>query len=236
LTLFMIPAVGLAMYHTAYDENKKAVKGIILTLVLTPFLGNITEPMEFSFLFIAPMLYLVYIVLVSVGSFFLAALGTAVGYIRGTIFDFVIFGLLYEDTRWYNLFIVGIPLAIVTYFSFRYLIVKWDVKTPGREGVASEHNELLANREYDKVADLVVQGLGGVENILNVENCVTRLRIDLKSTDTIDKETLERSGTTGLFFPAKNHIHVVFGPQVEFVRHAVDDIIKNGGSSEPIDA
>lgn len=236
LTLFMIPAVGLAMYHTAYDENKKAVRGIILTLVITPFLGNITEPMEFSFLFIAPMLYLVYIVLVAVGSFFLASLGTAVGYIRGTIFDFAIFGLLYEDTRWYNLFIVGIPLALITYFSFRYLIVKWDVKTPGREGDASKHSELLANREYDKVADLVVRGLGGVQNITSVENCVTRLRVDLKSTDAIDKETLERSGTTGLFFPAKNHIHVVFGPQVEFVRHAVDDIVKNGGSSEPVDA
>lgn len=236
LTLFMIPAVGLAMYNTAYDENKKAVRGIILTLVLTPFLGNITEPMEFSFLFIAPVLYLIYIVIVSVGALALAQLGTAVGYIRGTIFDFAIFGLLYEDTKWYNLLIVGIPIALITYFSFKYLIVKWDIKTPGREGDAAEHSELLANREYDKVADLVVKGLGGVSNIVNVENCVTRLRIDLKNTDLIDKETLERSGTSGLFFPAKNHIHVVFGPQVEFVRHAVDDIVKNGGSTETVEA
>lgn len=230
LTLFMIPAVGLAMYHTAYEGNKKAVRGIILTLVLTPFLGNITEPMEFSFLFIAPLLYGVYILLVAVGSFFLAALGTAVGYIRGTIFDFAIFGLLYEDTRWYNLFIVGIPLAIGTYFIFKYLIVRWDVKTPGREGEATEHNELLENREYDKIADLVIQGVGGFENITSVENCVTRLRIDLKDAKEVDKETLEKSGTTGLFFPMKNHIHVVFGPQVEFVRHAVDDALKNGST------
>lgn len=226
LTLFMIPAIGLAMYHTAYEGNKKAVKGIIWTLVLTPFLGNITEPMEFSFLFIAPMLYLIYIVIVSIGSFFLAMLGTAVGYIRGTIFDFAIFGLLYEDTKWYNLLIVGIPIAIITYFTFRYLIVRWDVKTPGREGDASEHSELLANKEYAQVAALVVEGLGGVENIRSVENCVTRLRIDLRSTDVVDKETLERSGTSGMFFPSKNHIHLVFGPQVEFVRHAVDDIMK----------
>lgn len=230
LTLFMIPAIGLAMYHTAYDGNKKAVKGIIWTLVLTPFLGNITEPMEFSFLFIAPMLYLIYIVLVSVGSFFLALLGTAVGYIRGTIFDFAIFGLLYEDTKWYNLLIVGIPLAIITYFIFRYLIVKWDVKTPGREGDASEHSELLANKEYDKVAALVVEGLGGVQNIKTVENCVTRLRIDLRSTEHIDKETLEKSGTSGMFFPSKNHIHLVFGPQVEFVRHAIDDIMQGNNT------
>lgn len=235
LTLFMIPAVGLAMYHTAYDENKKAVKGIIFTLVLTPFLGNITEPMEFSFLFISPLLYGIYILLVSVGSFFLATLGTAVGYIRGTIFDFAIFGLLYEDTKWYNLLIVGIPLAVATYFIFRYLIVKWDVKTPGREGDSSKHGELLANREYDKIAAIVIEGLGGADNIINVENCVTRLRIDLKDTSKADKEVLEKSGTTGLFFPAKNHIHVVFGPQVEFVRHAVDDALKERGNPEAVE-
>lgn len=232
LTLFMIPAIGLAMYHTAYDGNKKAVKGIIITLVLTPFLGNITEPMEFSFLFIAPLLYVIYIVLVSIGSFALAAMGTAVGYIRGTIFDFAIFGLLYEDTKWYNLLIVGIPLAIITYFTFKYLIVKWDVKTPGREGDASKNSELLANREYDKVAALVVEGLGGRENIVSVENCVTRLRIDLKDAKKADKDILESSGSSGLFFPSKNHIHVVFGPQVEFVRHAVDDVMRGNTADD----
>lgn len=227
LTLFMIPAVGLAMYRTAYAENRKYVKGIIITLVLTPFLGNITEPIEFSFLFIAPLLYLVYILLAAIGSFALAAMGTAVGYIRGTIFDFAIFGLLYEDTRWYNLFIVGIPLAIATYFSFKYLIERWDVKTPGREEDAAEHSDLLQNKEYDKIAELVIEGLGGSQNIQSVENCVTRLRIDLGSAKDIDQDVLKKSGTSGIFFPAKNHIHLVFGPSVEFVRHAVTDRLKN---------
>lgn len=227
LTLFMIPAIGLAMYRTAYPGNKKIVKGIILTLVLTPFLGNITEPIEFSFLFIAPKLYLVYILLAMTGSTLLALLGTAVGYIRGTIFDFAIFGLLYEDTRWYNLLIVGIPLAIATYFIFKYLIEKWDVKTPGREDESVQNSELLQNRQYDKVAEIVVEGLGGLDNIINVENCVTRLRVDLKDVNKVDRERLKQSGTSGMFFPSKNHIHVVFGPNVEFVRHAVDDLIHN---------
>lgn len=227
LTLFMIPAIGLAMYHTAKPENRKYVKGIIATLVLTPFLGNITEPIEFSFLFIAPLLYVVYIALAAIGATLLAVLGTAVGYIRGTIFDFAIFGLLYENTRWYNLLIVGIPLAIVTYFVFKFLIVKWDIETPGREKDTVEYNELLANKQYDQVAKIVIEGLGGKDNILSVENCVTRLRVDLKDMKKVDREILKKSGTSGIFFPTKNHIHVVFGPNVEFVRYAVTDELNN---------
>lgn len=227
LTLFMIPAVGLAMYHTAKPENRKYVKGIIITMVLTPFLGNITEPIEFSFLFIAPLLYGVYILLVGIGATCLALLGTAVGYIRGTIFDFIIFGLLYEDTKWYNLLIVGIPLAIATYFIFRYLIVKWDVETPGREKDNVEYNELLANKQYDVIAKIVIESLGGKDNIVSVENCVTRLRIDLKNMKIVNKDLLMTSGTSGVFFPAKNHIHIVFGPNVEFVRYAVEDELES---------
>lgn len=222
VTLFMIPAIGLAMYHTAFEENKALVKGIIITMVLTPFLGNITEPMEFSFLFIAPMLFLVYILLAATGAVFLALLKTGVGYIRGTIFDFVIFGLMYENTRWYNLFIVGIPLAIITYFVFKWAIVKYNIPTPGREEGSLEFSSLLADKKYDEVAEIVIEGLGGRDNIVYVENCVTRLRIDLKDLEQVDADHLKKSGTSGIFFPSKNHIHIVFGPNVEFVRNAVD--------------
>ena len=227
VTLFMIPSIGLAMYKTAFEENKPLVKGIIITMVLTPFLGNITEPMEFSFLFIAPMLFLVYILLAATGSVFLALMKTGVGYIRGTIFDFAIFGLLYENTRWYNLFIVGIPLAIITYFIFTWAIKKWNIPTPGREEGSLEHSSLLIDKKYDEVAKIVVEALGGKENIVYVENCVTRLRIDLKDLDSVDAEYLKQSGTSGIFFPSKNHIHIVFGPNVEFVRNAVDKEMGN---------
>lgn len=225
VTLFMIPAIGLAMYHTAFKENKQLVKGIIITMVLTPFLGNITEPMEFSFLFIAPMLFLIYIVLAATGAVLLAVMKTGVGYIRGTIFDFVIFGLMYENTRWYNLFIVGIPLAIITYFVFKWYIVKYNVPTPGREEESLEYSSLLADRKYDEVARIVIEALGGKDNIKFVENCVTRLRIDLKDMDRVDTEYLKQSGTSGIFFPTKNHIHIVFGPNVEFVRNEVDRLL-----------
>lgn len=226
VTLFMIPAIGLAMYRTSFHKNRKFVKGIILTMVLTPFLGNITEPMEFSFLFIAPLLYVWYVFLAASGAVALAMLKTGVGYIRGTIFDFAIFGLMYENTRWYNLFIVGIPLALITYFSFKWAIEKWNIPTPGREEDEIEYNTLLKEKRYDEVARIVIDAIGGRANIVNVENCVTRLRVDLKDMHIVNKERLRESGTSGIFFPAKNHIHIVFGPNVEFVKNAVDRELK----------
>lgn len=222
VTLFIIPAIGLAMYRSAYAKNRPFVKGIILTMVITPFLGNVTEPMEFSFLFIAPLLYLLYVLLAAGGAVVLYLLKTGVGYIRGTIFDFAIFGLMYENTRWYNLLIVGIPLFFITYFLFSWAIKKWNIPTPGREEDEVEYNSLLQERRYDEVAAIVIEALGGKVNIVNVENCVTRLRIDLKDMQIVDKERLKESGTSGVFFPTKNHIHIVFGPNVEFVKNAVD--------------
>jgi len=226
LTLFMIPAVGLAMYRCAYDKNKPYAKGIILTMVLTPFLGNVTEPIEFSFLFIAPLLYAVYVLIAGIGSVALDLMGTAVGYIRGTIFDFAIFGLMYENTKWYNLFIVGIPIAVITYFVFTWAIKKWNIPTPGREEDEMTDNILIREKRYDEVAKIVVEALGGKSNIVYVDNCITRLRIDLKDYNLVDKEKLKESGTSGIFFPTKNHIHIVFGPNVEFVRNAVDEFLE----------
>lgn len=221
-TLFRIPAIGLAMYHTAYKDNKKLAKGIILTVVLTAFLGNITEPMEFSFMFISPILYLVYIVLAGITVIPLAMLNVSIGYIRGTIFDFAIFGLLYENTGWINLVLVGILNFVIFYFVFRYLIVKLDAKTPGREEI-SQDVTLLNEKRYGEIAALVMEGLGGRDNVTEVDNCVSRLRIDLKDQKAVNAEKLKEAGAAGIFFPKKNHVHVVFGPHVEFVRNEVDD-------------
>ncbi|WP_336933806.1 PTS transporter subunit EIIC [Atlantibacter hermannii] len=223
-TLFRIPAIGLAMYHMAYFKNKKFAKGMILTVVLTAVLGNITEPLEFSFLFIAPKLFIVYALLCGLMAIPLQLLDISVGYIRGTIFDFGIFGLMYEHTRWLNLILLGIANFVVFYFVFRYAIGKFDIKTPGREADIAD-STLLNNKEYDKVAELVIEGLGGKANIKRVENCVSRLRIDLNDQKKLDMTILKDAGSMGTFIPSSNHIHVVFGPHVEFVRNAVDDAL-----------
>ncbi|WP_152655960.1 PTS transporter subunit EIIC [Oceanobacillus sp. CFH 90083] len=222
ITLFRIPAIGLAMYHTSFASNKTIAKGTILTVVLTAFLGNVTEPLEFSFLFIAPLLFVVYIILSGIMALPLNFLDISIGYIRGTIFDFGIFGLLYEDTNWYQLVLLGIVNFIVFYFVFRFAITKWNLKTPGREAEIKNVN-LLKEKRYPEIAAIVIEGLGGKENIKNVDNCVTRLRVDLNDDEKVDLEKLKDSGSSGSFMAQKNHIHVVFGPHVEFVRNAVDE-------------
>ena len=228
-TLFVFPAIGLAMYKTAYPENKALAKSLILTSVLTAALGNVTEPLEFTFLFIAPTLYVIYALLGTVISLALYFMGTAVGYIRGTIFDFIIFGVMFKNSNWINIVIVGIVAFVVHYYLFKWWIEKYDVKTPGREEDASTDNVLIREKRYDDVAEIVIEALGGSANIGTVENCITRLRVDIKDNKKIDKELLKKSGCSGIFFPTSNHIHVVFGPMVEFIRNAVDDKLGRNG-------
>lgn len=227
-TLFRVPAIGLAMYHTSFLKNRKIAKGVILTCCLTAFLGNITEPLEFSFLFISPPLFILYCVMCGIGAIPYQMLNICIGYIRGTIFDFGIFGLLYEDTQWIGLVILGIINFVVFYFVFKWFIVKFNLETPGREAFEIEESAstLLKEKNWPAIAAIVIEGLGGKENIVNVENCISRLRVDLKDPNKMDQVKIKDSGCAGIFFPSANHIHVVFGPHVEFVRHAVDDSLK----------
>lgn len=225
-TLFVFPAIGLAMYRTAHNENKALAKGLILTSVITAFLGNVTEPLEFTFLFIAPVLYIMYAIIGAIGGIALYFMNTAVGYIRGTIFDFVIFGVMYKNSNWINIVIVGLIEAFIMYHLFKWYIVKFNVPTPGREEEASNDNILIREKRFDEIAALVVEGLGGKDNIVNVENCITRLRVDFKDKTKINNELLKQSGCSGVFFPTSTHIHIVYGPLVEFVRNAVDEKLK----------
>lgn len=227
-TLFRVPAIGLAMYHTSYLKNRKIAKGVILTCCLTAFLGNITEPLEFSFLFISPALFILYCVMCGIGLLPYQLLKISIGYIRGTIFDFGIFGLLYENTHWIGLVVLGIFNFIVFYFVFKWFILKFELETPGRESFEVEESAsiLLKEKNWPAIAEIVIDGLGGKENILNVENCISRLRVDLSDPKKVDQVKLKDSGCAGIFFPSEKHIHVVFGPHVEFVRHAVDDKLK----------
>ena len=135
----------------------------------------------------------------------------AIGYIRGTIFDFAIFGLLYEKTNWIFFVLIGLVVSVVTYLVFKWFILKFDIKTPGREDAPSLDNTLIKEKKYDKIAEIVIEALGGKENIKNVDNCITRLRIDVEDIKKIDKKKLSESGCSGVIFPAPQHIHIVFG-------------------------
>lgn len=227
-TLFRFPAIGLAMYHTAFTKNKKIAKGVLLTVCLTAFLGNITEPLEFTILLVSPVLFVAYSILVGITTIPLGFLGVKMGYIRGTIFDFGIFGLLYENTNWFNLVLLGIANFIIFYFGFKFVIKKFNLATPGREDFDLDENAntLLKEKRYEEIAQIVVEALGGPVNILSLENCVSRLRIDLDKPELVNRERLRESGCLGVFLPSEKHIHVVFGPHVEAVKNAVDDKLK----------
>ncbi len=224
-TMFVFPAIGLAMYRTAYPEYKKMAKGLIITSVMTAILGNVTEPLEFTFLFIAPPLYFLYALIGSFGSIALYYMGTAVGYIRGTIFDFLIFGVLMENSNWINIVIVGIVQGIIMYFLFKWYIVKFNVPTPGRDDEGAVDSVLIQEKRFNEIAAIAVEALGGAENIKTVENCITRLRIDFVDKTKIDPKLLRESGCSGVFFPTSGHIHIVYGPMVEFIRNEVESIL-----------
>ncbi|MDQ0176713.1 PTS transporter subunit EIIC [Bacillus chungangensis] len=226
VTLFLFPAIAAAMYKASYKENRPVVKSMLITMVLTAVLGNVTEPLEFTFVFLAPLLYVVYACIVGIGAVLLSFAGVAIGYIRGTIFDFAIFGLLYEHSNWIFLVLIGTILAVITYFIFYWAIIKFDIKTPGREEQQNLDNKLIREKRYGEIADIVVQALGGKANITNVDNCITRLRIDLADVSAVNKDQLQTSGCTGFFFPSAKHIHIVYGPQVEFVKNAVDEKLR----------
>lgn len=226
VTLFLFPAIALAIYKTSKKENRAEVKSMLVTMVLTAMLGNVTEPLEFTFVFIAPLLYLIYAIIVGIGAVLLSFAGVAIGYIRGTIFDFTIFGLLYERTNWIFLVLIGTGLAVVTFFIFRWAILRFDIKTPGREESSNLKNTLIKEKRYGEIAEILIGALGGKQNIRNVDNCITRMRIDIAEVNKIDKELMSESGCTAFFFPSANHVHVVYGPKVEFVRNAVDEAMK----------
>ena len=173
------------------------------------------------------MLYIISACIRGMGAVALSFAHVAIGYIRGTIFDFAIFGLLYEKTNWISFLIIGLILSVVTYFTFKWFILHFDVKTPGREDAPSLDNTLIREKQYDKIAEIVIEALGGKSNIKHVYNCITRLRIDVEDMKKIDNARLKESGCSGVFFPAPQHIHIVFGPMVEFVRNAVDEHLEN---------
>jgi maltose/glucose PTS system EIICB component len=227
-TLFRIPAVGLAMYHTAFTKNKKIAKGVIITVCLTAFLGNITEPLEFTLLLVSPLLFFTYSVLAGITTVPLIFMSVKMGYIRGTIFDFGVFGMLYENTNWFNLVILGIINFVIFYFVIKFMIKKFNLVTPGREDFDLDESasKLIKEKRYREVAEIVIEGLGGKDNILSVENCVSRLRVDVADTSLINQGRIRESGCLGIFLPSEKHIHVVFGPHVEAVKNAVDDKLK----------
>lgn len=227
--MFGLPAAALAMYHTANSKNKKIVGGILFSAALTSFLTGITEPIEFTFLFVAPLLYGIHAILEGISYAALYALDVSVGvtFSRGII-DFTLFGLLQgnDKTNYIWILILGIPTALIYYFVFKTLILKLNLKTPGR-GDESE-NKLYTKKDAllkDIDVEDVITALGGRENLVDVDACITRLRVTVKDIDKVAGDSVwkDELKAKGLFKKGKG-VQVVYGALAEILKNEINNV------------
>jgi len=231
--MFGLPAAALAMYHTARPENRNAIKGLLISGVIAASVTGITEPIEFLFLFIAPLLFVFHIIMTGLGFMVMAILGVRIGNTDGGILDFLIFGVMQgPETRWYLVILVGIIWFAIYYFVFRYAIQRFDLKTPGREKAAERDEdteysdqELGYSKEGGFDAPAVLGALGGQENIVDLDNCVTRLRMVVHDTSKIDEDTLKDHGALGVMKLDDENVQVVIGTKVGTLKSQLDNLI-----------
>ena len=208
--MFGLPAACLAMYRSALPERRKAVGGLLLSLALTSLLTGVTEPIEFTFIFLAPLLYAVHAVLTGVSMVVMDALGVKLGFgFSAGLFDYVLnYGL---STRALLLFPVGAVYFAVYYFTFSWCIRRFDLATPGREPATSGSAPRTTATQGNRGAQFVA-ALGGKANLLSVDACMTRLRLTLADTTAIDEAALKALGARGIVRPGGNALQVVVGP------------------------
>ncbi|QDX92297.1 PTS glucose transporter subunit IICBA [Brevibacillus laterosporus] len=220
--MFGLPAAALAIYHTARPENKKMVAGIMGSAALTAFLTGITEPIEFSFLFVAPVLFAIHAVFAGLSFMVMQILNVKIGMtFSGGIIDYLLFGVLPNKTQWWLVIPVGLVLAVIYYFGFRFAIQKWNLKTPGRQ---DEVEVQSGNIQSSGLAADVLEALGGSPNISNLDACITRLRVSVKDSKNVNKEQLKRLGAAGVL-EVGNNIQAIFGPKSDQLKEQIKDVM-----------
>ena len=217
--MFGIPGAALAMIQTAKTKKKKVAIGLLGSAALCAFICGVTEPFEFGFMFLAPGLYLVYALLYGI----FTVITTLVGFRAGFSFSAGATDLLFSASlpaaqKTWLIIPLGIAAFVVFYLVFRFVIVKFDLKTPGREDDEEEETTVeLANNDYTAIAATILEGLGGKANITSVDNCITRLRLEVKDNTVVNEKKIKEAGVAGVIRPGKNSVQVVIGPKVQFV-------------------
>ena len=217
--MFGLPAAAFAMIHCAKSEKKSEAASLLGAAALCAFICGVTEPFEFAFMFLAPALYVIYALLYGV----VAAISVALGFRAGFSFsagltDAVFSSFLPAASNTFLLIPLGIGAAIVFYLVFRVAITTMNLKTPGRED--DDENEMkieLANNDFTAMAEIILAGLGGKENVTSVDNCITRLRLEIKDYTMVDEKKIKSAGVSGVIRPSKTSVQVVIGPKVQFV-------------------
>ena len=237
--IFGLPGAALAMYQCAKPEKKKAAGGLLLSAALACMATGITEPLEFSFLFVAPALFAVQVVLAGSAYMIAHMLNIAVGLtFSGGFLDFFLFGILQGNakTSWVRVIPVGIIYFFLYYFIFKFMIKKFNFKTPGREDDDTETKlytkadvnagkETRAAGSEDEVSAAITRGLGGKKNISDVDCCATRLRCTVIEVDRVDDALLKATGATGVVHKG-NGVQVIYGPNVTVIKSNLEDYLE----------
>ncbi|WP_297597326.1 PTS transporter subunit EIIC [uncultured Cetobacterium sp.] len=226
--MFGLPAACLAMYHCTPLNKRKAVGGLFLGAAITSFITGITEPIEFMFLFVAPWLYGVHAFFDGLSFLVADLLNISIGNtFSGGLIDFTLFGVLQgnEFTNWMYVLVVGVIWFALYYFSFKFLITRFNIHTPGREGEDEEIRVVTKDTLYDTAKD-VLAALGGKENIDDVDACITRLRVSVKDVSKVDKIKIKNLGATGVL-EVQGGIQAIFGAMADPIKQKINEIIEN---------
>lgn len=224
--MFGLPAAAIAIWHSARPENRVKVGGIMISAALTAFLTGITEPIEFSFMFVAPILYVIHAILAGLAFVICILLGMRDGtsFSHGLI-DFIV--LSGNSSKLYLFPIIGILYAITYYSIFRFLIVKLNLKTPGRE--VEDKNAKQADKSA--MGQSLVAAFGGKDNISSLDACITRLRIGVKEIEKVDRDELKRLGAAGVVVVGSG-IQAIFGPKSDNLKTEMDEYIRSLDATE----
>lgn len=226
--MFGLPAAALAMYHTAKPQHKKYVAGIMASGALTSFLTGITEPLEFSFLFVAPILYVLHALLDGLSFLILFLLDLNLGYtFSGGFIDFFLFGILQNRTEWWWVLIIGAVYAVIYYVLFRVLIQVLNLKTPGRE----DEDRAATTSTVEELPFNVLTAMGGKENITHLDACITRLRVEVADTASVNEAELKALGASGVM-KVGNNMQAIFGPKSDQIKHDMQQIM-DGNITSP---
>lgn len=225
-----LPGAALAMYHCARPENRHKIKGLLISGVIACVVGGTTEPIEFLFLFVAPVLYLIHAVLTGLGFTVMAVLGVTIGNTDGNVIDFVVFGILHGlSTKWYLVPVVAAIWFAVYYGIFRFAITRFNLKTPGRDAETATSVEqavagTVGKSGYNTPA--ILAALGGADNITSLDNCITRLRLSVADMSKVDTNALKANRAIGVVQLNQHNLQVVIGPQVQSVKDELATLMR----------
>ena len=218
--MFGIPGAALAMVHTAKSNKKKVAIGLVTSAAIAAFVCGVTEPFEFAFMFLAPALYVIYALLYAIFTVITVLVGFRAGFsFSAGLTDLVFSASLPAAQNTWMIIPLGIAAFIVFYVVFRFAIVKFDLKTPGREDDDQDEEKkvVLANDNFTEVASIILEGIGGKENVTSIDNCITRLRLEIKDYTKVDEKKIKSAGVAGVIRPGKNSVQVIVGTKVQFV-------------------